>query len=108
MAIIVLTAICLLACVFLLFALVQWTRDTKRRTTTRFVTVKEQGEAHQGKRRQAVGSRVTPISRNCFRVRARRLSDIADPSEEYAYGHDERERIAYERIARSFRLHNRS
>lgn len=108
MAIIVFIAICLLACVFLLFALVQWTRYTKRRTTTRLTTAKEEGEAHEGKRRQMVGSRVTPISRNRFRVRARQLSDIADRSEEYAYWHDERERIAYEKIARSFRLHNRS
>jgi hypothetical protein len=35
MALIVLAAICLLACMFLLFVLYQWTRDTKRRATTR-------------------------------------------------------------------------
>ena len=33
MTLIVLAAICLLACAFLLFVLFQWTRDTKRKTT---------------------------------------------------------------------------
>jgi hypothetical protein len=59
MALIVLAAICFLACVFLLFVLVQWTRDTKRRTTTRPMLDSEAGPTRKEKRPRIVGSRRT-------------------------------------------------
>jgi hypothetical protein len=49
MALIVLVTICFLACVFLLFVLVQWMRDTKRKTTTRSAVDSEVGETRETK-----------------------------------------------------------
>ncbi len=57
MALIVLVAICFLACVFLLFVLVQWTRDTKRKTTTRPDAANSVGEKREEKPPKAVDSR---------------------------------------------------
>jgi hypothetical protein len=82
MALIVLATICLLACVFLLFVLCQWMRDAKRKTTTRPVIDNEVGETRNTKHLQI--------------VRARRAVGRCES------GYDELERIAYERIARSY------
>jgi len=54
MTLIVLAAICLLGCAFLLFVLFQWTRDTKRKTTTRTAVDHAAGSSKAGAVSRAV------------------------------------------------------
>jgi hypothetical protein len=108
MPLIVLTMICFLACVFLLFVLVRWMRDTKRKTTTRLDVGSEAGETREGKHLYVVGSRTTVDGRDRSKIRARRVSSITKQLSGREPWHDERERIAYERIVRSFRPGKRS
>src|SRR5262245_45827291 len=103
MAFIVLVAICFLACVFFLFVLVQWTRETKRKTTTRPVVKNKAGEKREENRRHAVGSHTDVEKRDRSKVGARRMSIVPKHFKFRDSWHDERERIAYERIARSFK-----
>ena len=107
MALIVLVTICLLACVFLLFVLVQWTRDTKRKTTTRPDAANNVGEKREEKRPHTVGSRRTAERRDRFKAGSRRLSTVSERSRIRESWYDEREQIAYERIARSFNTSKR-
>jgi hypothetical protein len=100
MALIVLAAICFLACVFLLFVLLQWMGDTKRKTTNRPEVDSKAGEE---KRPPAVTSRRTVERRDRFKVGARRLFTTTERPGGRGSWHDERERIAYERIAGSFK-----
>lgn len=60
MALIALAAICFFVCVFLLFVLFQWTRDAKRKTTTRSAEDDLASETSEKKRPQLVGSRKAP------------------------------------------------
>lgn len=108
MALIVLAAICFLACVFLLFVLVQWTRDTKRKRTTRPMLDSEVDQTHEEKRPRIVGSRRTVERRDRFKVGAHKECSITERSGIRESWCDERERIAYERIARSFKPGKRS
>jgi len=108
MALIVLVAICFLACVFLLFVLVQWTRDTKRQTTTRPDAANSVGEKREEKPPKAVDSRGAAERRDRFKAGSRRLSTVSERSRIRESWHNERERIAYERIARSFKSGKRS
>jgi hypothetical protein len=103
MALIVLVTICFLACVFLLFVLVQWMRDTKRKTTTRPEVDSKVGETREERRLHAVGSRTKAERRNHFKAGARRVSTIPEWSGRRELAYDERKRIAHEKIARSFR-----
>jgi hypothetical protein len=103
MALIVLVAICFLACVFLLFVLVQWTRDTKRKTTTRPVVENNAGEKGEENRLHAVGSHTDVEKRDRSKVGTHRMSIVTKRSKFRDSWHDEREHIAYERIARSFK-----
>jgi hypothetical protein len=105
MALIVLATICFLACVFLLFVLVQWMRDTTRKTTNRPGVDSKAGEE---KRPPAVVSRRTVERRDRFKVGARRVFTTTERSDGRGSWHDERERIAYERIAGSFKPGTRS
>jgi len=57
MTVIVLAAVGFLACAFFLFVLIQWTRGTKRKTTTRTAVDDAAGESSEKKRPQVVGSR---------------------------------------------------
>jgi hypothetical protein len=105
MTLIVLAAICFLACVFLLFVLVQWMGDTKRKTTN---LPEVDSKAGEEKRLPAVTSRRTVERRDRFKVGARRVFTTTERSGGRGSWHDERERIAYERIAGSFKPETRS
>jgi hypothetical protein len=107
MTLIVLVTICLLACVFLLFVLAQWMRDTKRKTTARPEVDSKAGETREEKRPHTAGSRRTAEGRYRFKVGARRVSTITERSGGRESWHDEREQIAYERITRSFNTSKR-
>jgi hypothetical protein len=72
--VIVLATICLLACVFFLFVLFQWTRDTKRKTTTRTAVDDAAGETGEKKRPQIVGPKRTNEKHDRFLERSRRAS----------------------------------
>jgi hypothetical protein len=63
MTVIVLAAVGFLACVFFLLVLFQWTRDTRRKTTT---VVDAAGETSEKKRPHIVGSRRTVEKRDRF------------------------------------------
>jgi hypothetical protein len=103
MALIVLATICLLACFFLLFVLVQWMRDTKRKTTNRPVIDNKAVEKNEENRPHAIGSHREVERRDRSKVAARRMSIVTKGSKFSDSWNDERERIAYERIARSFK-----
>ena len=107
MTLIVLVTICLLACVFLLFVLAQWMRDTKRKTKARPEVDSIAGETREEKRPHTVGSRRTAEGRYRFKVGARWVSTITERSGGRESWYDEREQIAYERIARSFNTSKR-
>jgi uncharacterized iron-regulated membrane protein len=107
MALIVLATICFLACVFLVFVLVQWMRDTKRRAGTRPAADNNSGERRE-KQPQTVDSRRIEEKRDRFKVEARRMSSIAERSTIRESQRNERERIVYERIARSFKSGKRT
>jgi hypothetical protein len=104
MALIALTTICLLACIFLLFVLIQWMRDTKRKTTTRPEVNSRVGETRATRHLHIVGDRRTVERRDRFKVKAGRVSTSTDRSGIRKSWYDERERMAYERIARSFKI----
>jgi hypothetical protein len=108
MALIVLATICFLACVFLLFVLVQWIRDTNRKTTTRPAVNSEAGEARETKYPHIVGPRSAVERRDRFKVRSHEVAAASGRSRDRESGYDERERMAYERIARSFKSGKRS
>jgi hypothetical protein len=105
---IVLTTICFLACVFLLFVLVQWMRDTKRKTTTRPAVDSEVDETREAKHPHVVGFRRTVERRDRFNVRSNRVAAATEPPGGCESGYDECERMAYERIARSFKPRKRN
>jgi hypothetical protein len=104
MALIVLTTICLLACVFLLFVLCQWMRDAKRKATTRPAVDNEVGETRETKHPHIVGARRAVENRDRFKVRSDQSAAATERSGGRESEYDGRERIAYERIARSFKL----
>ena len=108
MALIVLTTICLLACVFLLFVLVQWMRDGKRKTTARPTADSEVSETRETKHPHIVGTRRTVEKRDRFRVRSHGVTAATERPGGRESWYDERERMAYERIARSFKSASRS
>jgi hypothetical protein len=108
MALIVLATICFLGCVFLVFVLVQWMQDTKRKTATRPVADSKVSETREEKRPHMVGSGRTLERRDRFRVGANRVSTIRERWGGRESGYDERERIAYERIARAWRSGKRA
>ena len=108
MTLIALTTICLLACVFLLFVLYQWMRDAKRKTTIRPAVDSEVGETRETKHPHIVGARRAVENRDRFKVRSDQAAAATERSGGRESGYDERERIAYERIARSFKSGKRS
>jgi len=107
MALIVLATICFLACVFLVFVLVQWMQETKRRAGTRPAADNKLSEQRE-KQPQTVDSRRTKETRDRFKVEARRMPSIEERSRIRESESNERDRIAYERIARSFKSGKRT
>jgi hypothetical protein len=104
MTLIVLATIGFLACVFLLFVLVQWMRDGNRKTKTRPAVHSEIGETWDAKHPHIVGARRTVESHDRFKVRSRGVTVATERSGGRESGYNERERMAYERIAKSFKL----
>ena len=107
MALIVLATICFFACAFLVFVLVQWTRDTRRRAGSRPAVDNKSGESRE-KQPLTSDSRRIEEKRDRFKVGARRMRGIAERSRIRKSESNERERIAYERIARSFKSGKRN
>jgi len=107
MILIVLAAICLLACVFFLFVLFQWTRDPKRKTTTRTAVDDAAGETCEKKRPRIVASRETSEKHDRFSGRSRWVRSRSSQSGGCGPGCNECERTAYEKVARSFRTGKR-
>jgi hypothetical protein len=83
-------------------------RDTKCKTTARPEVDSEVGQTRKEKRPYIVGSRRTVEGRDRFKVGAHRERTITERSGIRDSWCDERERIAYERIARSFKPGKRS
>jgi hypothetical protein len=105
MTVIVLAAVGFLACVFFLFVLFQWTRDTRRKTTT---VVDAAGETSEKKRPHIVGSRRTVEKRDRFWGRSRWVQSRRSREARCGPGCNECERIAYEKVARSLRSGRRT
>ncbi len=108
MALIVLATICFLACVFLLFVLVQWMRDGNRKTKTRPAVDSEVGETSDTKHPHIVDARSTVKRHDRFKVRSHAATAATERSGGRESAYDERERMPYERIARSFKRGKRS
>src|ERR1700719_4299098 len=107
MTLIVFAATCLLACGFLLFSLVQWTRDTKRKTTTRTAI---DGAAGGGKEktRLQIAVRASTKKHDRLSERSRGAANRSSQSRACGPGCDECERAAYEKVVRSLRSGKRS
>jgi hypothetical protein len=108
MTLIVLATICFLACVFLLFVLVQWMRDGNRKTKTSPAVDGEVGETRDAKHPHIVGGRRTVERHDRFKVRSHGVTVATERSGGRESEYDERERMAYERIAKLFKLGKRS
>lgn len=101
MTIIVLGAMFLLACVFSLFVLFQWTRDAKRKTATPTAV---DGGAGNGAHKQNL--QIVRPERNIEEPHSvsggfRRVQGQRGRSHDCAPGCNECERTAYEKVARS-------
>ncbi len=108
MTLIVLATICLLECVFFLFVLFQWTRDTKRKTTTRTAVDDAAGETGEKKRPQIVGPKRTNEKHVRFMERSHRASSTRGRSHGCGPGCNECERVVYERVVNSMKPGKRS
>ena len=108
MTVIVLATICLLACVFYLFVLFQWTRDTKRKTTTRVAVDDAAGETGEEKRPQIVGPKRTNEKHDRFMERSHLASSTRGLSHSCGPGCNECERVVYERVVNLMKPRKRS
>jgi len=108
MILIVLAAVGFLACAFYLFVLFQWTRDTRRKTTTRTAVDDAAGESSEKKRPQVVGSRRAVEKRDRFSGRSRWIQSGRGRARDCRPGCNECERVAYEKVARSLRSAKRT
>jgi hypothetical protein len=102
MALIVLATIGFLACVSLVFVLDQWMRDTKRKAKTHPNVDSNVGETDEQKRPHVVASQRAVERRDRSKCAAHRMSRISRRSSARESGYSECERMAYERIARSW------
>jgi hypothetical protein len=107
MAVIVFAAVGFLACAFLLFVLVQWIRDGKRKTTTHPDVGNKVGEPRE-KRRQVLIFPGTAERRDRPKAGTHQVSGSAERPCGYERGRDDHERIAYGKIARFSRTGNRT
>ena len=99
MTVIVLGALGFLVCTFL-FVLFQWTRDAKRKTTTR-TAVHDAAETFEKKRPQIVGPSSEKHGR--FTGRSRRALSTRGQSHGCRPGCKECERVVYERVVNSMK-----
>jgi len=103
MTIIALGAICLLACVFFLFVLFQWTRDPKRKTAT--PTAVDGGARNSADKQnlQIVRPERNIEEPDSVSGSFRRVQGKRGRSHDCGPGCNQCERTAYEKVARSFR-----
>lgn len=99
MALVVLATICFLACRFLLFVLVQWMREGKRKTRTRPDVGNKVGEMNE-KRALVLGFPGTAERCDRPKVLVHQVSATAKDPCGPEFRKDDGERIACERIAR--------
>src|SRR6266850_1960234 len=102
MALVVLATVCFLACVFLLFVLFEWTRDSKRKTTNRTAVNDSAGETDE-KKLQIVSPRRSIAKGDRFSRSSRWVQGMGERSRNCGPGSSECERTAYEKVARSLR-----
>jgi len=88
-----LATMCFLACVLLLIVLFQWTRDTKRKTTTRAAVDDAAGETGERKRPQVIGRERANGKDDRFKGRSHGCGP----------GCNECERVVYERLVNSMK-----
>jgi hypothetical protein len=100
----VLAAICFLACAFYLYVLAQGMPEKERKTTTRPAVDNEASARSKKKLAPAAGSRKSAEGQDCGKVRSPHGLGGAEPLRGRRPRCDECERIAYEKIAASFRL----
>jgi hypothetical protein len=103
MTLIVLATVCFLASVFLLFVLFQWTKDSKRKTTTRTAVGDAAGETEEKKRLRIVSPRRNIEKQDRFSGSSRWVQSMGGRSRSCGSGCSECERTAYEKVARSLR-----
>jgi len=99
MALIALATICSLGCALALFTLVQWIRDERRQARTR-PNVDDKADKTNGNHAHGVGFLETKEGSVRFKGRVRHLSRLPKCPCVRERGHDDRERMAYEKIAR--------
>src|ERR1700755_3340535 len=78
MALIVLAAICFFSCVFLLFVLIKWMRDTKRKNKTAPLVETNVAQTHKERRPHVVAFRKKAGRRDRLRAGAHRMSTITE------------------------------
>src|SRR5882724_9888422 len=76
MILIVLAAVGFLACAFFLFVLFQWTRDTKRKTTTRTAVRDADGETSKKNHPQIICFKRSDEKHHSFTRRSHRASGM--------------------------------
>jgi len=102
MVFVFLTAVGFLACAFFLFVLLQWTRDTKRKTAAPTAIDDNAGET-SGKKRPMAAASASTEKRGRFWSRPRQMHRGKARSRGCGLGCNECERAAYEKVARSLR-----
>jgi hypothetical protein len=105
MTVIVLAAVGFLACAFYLFVLFEWTRDTKRKTTT---VDHAAGETDAKKRLQIVSPRRNIEKQDRSSGSSGEIQGTGGQSRDCGPGCSECERIAYEKVARLLRSGKRT
>jgi hypothetical protein len=108
MDLIVLAAICFLACVFLLFVLFQWTRDSKRKTTTRTAAGGAAGKTEEKKHLRIVSPRRNIEKQDRYSERSHGVQSMRGRSRGCGPGCNECERVVYERLVNSMKPGKRS
>jgi cytoskeletal protein RodZ len=107
MTLIVLAAICLMACVFFLFVLMQWTRDANRKTITRTAVDDAAGRTNEEKL-HIVSPRRNIEKPDSSSGSSRWVHGMGGRSCGCGPGCSECERTAYEKVARSLRSGKRT
>ena len=102
MSLIVLTAICFLACAFYVYVLIHWMRDTKRKKATHSAGENLADENREPKRPHIIGSRRAPESHGRFAARSLRHASMAGRARGSAPACHQVEHNAYETIARAW------
>ena len=102
MTLIVLAAICLLACAFYVYVLIHWSRDTKRKATTHSAAEKQADVDGERRRPHVVGARRAAGGDGRFAAKSMRPASLAERSRGCRPGCHEYEWKVHEMIARSW------